>query len=99
MLIVHVDIQVKPEYIEEFIAATRENVQQSQKEPGIYRFELIRSNEDPGNFMLIEIYRDEDAPAAHKKTSHYQTWRETVEKMMARPRQSRKYHDICPKLA
>ena len=36
------------------------------------------------------------APAAHKETKHYQTWRDTVASMMAEPRQSVKFGNVLP---
>jgi autoinducer 2-degrading protein len=46
--------------------------------------------------VLVEIYRDADAAAAHKETSHYATWRDTVAELMARPRSSTKYAPVFP---
>ena len=43
-----------------------------------------------------QVYRDTDAPAAHKETAHYQTWRDTVADMMAEPRTSTKYVNVHP---
>ena len=37
-----------------------------------------------------------DAPAAHKATAHYATWRDAVEPMMAEPRRSTKYEALFP---
>ena len=96
MLIVHVDVAVKPECVEAFQAATLENARQSVLEPGIARFDVVQQQEDPCRFMLVEAYRTPDAPAKHKETTHYQTWRDTVADMMARPRQSVKYTNCFP---
>jgi autoinducer 2-degrading protein len=41
-------------------------------------------------------YRTSDDPAEHKKTAHYQTWRDTVADMMAEPRSSVKYGNVFP---
>jgi hypothetical protein len=46
--------------------------------------------------VLIEVYRTRDDPAEHKKTAHYQTWRDTVAEIMAEPRSSVKYDNIFP---
>lgn len=91
MLIVHVDIQVLAGAAERFVSATRENARASRQEPGVASFDLIRRQDDPDRFLLIEVYRDAEAPALHKATDHYRVWAETVAPMMARPRQSLKY--------
>jgi quinol monooxygenase YgiN len=46
--------------------------------------------------MLIEVYRTQEAAAAHKETAHYAKWRDAVATMMAEPRHSVKYNAIFP---
>ncbi len=96
MLIVHVHIHVKAECVEAFQKATLENARHSLQEPGIARFDLAQQLDDPTRFVLVEVYRTGDAPAAHKETAHYQTWRDTVAEMMAEPRASLKYSAVFP---
>lgn len=96
MIIVQVHVQVKPEFVEAFRLATVENARASVQEPGIARFDVLQQAEDPGRFVLVEVYRQADAPAAHKETAHYQKWRDTVAPMMAAPRSSVKFHNTFP---
>lgn len=96
MFIVHVFVHVKAEQVEAFVAATLENARHSVEEPGIARFDVIRQKDDPTRFVLVEVYRDENAPASHKETRHYQVWRDTVAEMMAEPRHSLKYDNLFP---
>ena len=96
MLIVHVQVRVKPESVEAFQRATVENAQQSIKEPGVARFDVLQDSTEPSRFLLVEVYRNSEAPAQHKDTPHYQTWRDTVADMMAEPRTSVKYSNIFP---
>ena len=96
MQIVHVHVSVKPDFIEAFKQATVENASSSVKEPGIARFDVIQQTDDPTKFILIEIYKTAQAPAAHKETAHYARWRDTVTEMMAEPRQGIKYTNIFP---
>jgi quinol monooxygenase YgiN len=96
MLIVHVHVQVKPEHIDAFIAATIANAQASRLEPGVARFDVIQQTEDPTGFVLVEAYRDTAGSAAHKATTHYATWRDAVAPMMAAPRTSVKFTNVFP---
>jgi len=96
MLIVQVFVHVRPDSVEAFLAATLDNAPHSVQEPGVVRFDVIQQADDPTRFSLIEIYRDGDAPAAHKATAHYARWRDTVEPMMAEPRTNTKYHARFP---
>lgn len=96
LLHIHVNVKVKPGTADAFIAASSENANNSRREPGVVRFDLLQSNDDPCDFLLVEIYRDADAAAAHKETNHYKTWRDTVADMMAVPRSSAKFSNIDP---
>ncbi len=96
MLVVHVFVHVHADQVEPFIAATLDNARASVQEPGIARFDVIQQVDDPTRFVLIEIYRTEEAPAQHKETAHYRRWRDTVAPMMASPRQSVKYTNRFP---
>ena len=96
MLVVHVHVQVKPEHVEAFKTATLANAGSSLREPGIARFDVMQQADDPTRFVLVEAYRDANAPAAHKETAHYATWRDTVAPMMAAPRTSVKFANVFP---
>ena len=96
MFIVHVFVHVKPDRIEEFKKATLENARNSVLEPGIARFDVVQHLEDPARFILVEVYRTPEDPARHKETAHYQTWRDTVEDMMAESRTSIKLTNLFP---
>ena len=96
MLIVHVHVHLKAEYIDAFKQATLANARASVKEPGIARFDVLQHQDDPTLFVLVEAYRTAEAPGAHKETKHYQAWRDTVAPMMAEPRTSVKFVNVFP---
>lgn len=96
MLVVHVHVQVKPECVDAFREATIANASASVREPGIARFDVVQQADEPTRFVLVEVYRDVHAPAAHKETGHYQTWRDTVADMMAAPRTSVRFTNLFP---
>jgi quinol monooxygenase YgiN len=96
MFIVHVHVHVKAEFVEAFKSATLANARESVKEPGIARFDVVQQLDDPMRFVLVEVYRDAAAAAAHKETAHYPVWRDAVAPMMAEPRQSVKFGNVFP---
>jgi len=96
MLIVHVHVRVRPDRVEDFLAATLVNARASLGEPGVLRFDVIQDADDPGHVVLVEIYRDADATAAHKLEPHYAIWRDAVADMMAQPRASTKFAAVFP---
>ena len=96
MFIVHVQVHVRPEFVDAFRAATEENARNSVREPGIARFDVVQQADAPTRFVLVEVYRTPDDPAKHKETAHYRKWRDVVEEMMAEPRSSVKYANVFP---
>lgn len=96
MHIVHVHVRVKPEFVEAFKQVTTENARHSVQEPGIARFDVIQQADDPTRFVLVEVYRDEHAPARHRETAHYNAWKERATDMMAEPRTRVIYSNVFP---
>jgi autoinducer 2-degrading protein len=96
MIVTCVHVWVKKERVQDFIAATTANHQESVKEPGNLRFDLLQHQQDPCRFMLYEAYFSAEAAAAHKLTPHYQTWKTAVGPWMAQPREGVPYNVVCP---
>lgn len=96
LLVVHVQVQVLPQFVEAFREATLANASASLQEPGVARFDVVQEREDATRFVLVEVYRSEQAPLDHKQTAHYARWRDAVEPMMAAPRSSRKFRALFP---
>jgi (4S)-4-hydroxy-5-phosphonooxypentane-2,3-dione isomerase len=96
MLVALVYVHIKPEYLEAFKEATLENARNSVQEPGVARFDVIQQEDDPTRFVLVEVYRDAEAPARHKETAHYAKWRSVAEDMMAEPRSGIRYQSLFP---
>ena len=96
MLVVHVHVRVRPGQVEEFLAATLVNARASLAEPGVLRFDVIQDETDAAHVVLVEVYRDADASAAHKLTPHYAAWRDAVADMMAEPRASTRFSAVYP---
>ena len=96
MLVVHVHVRVRPGQAGEFLAATLVNARASLAEPGVLRFDVIQDEADAAHVVLVEVYRDADASAAHKLTPHYAAWRDAVADMMAEPRASTRFSAVYP---
>lgn len=50
------------------------------REPGCRMYQVCRSSEDAGRFLLYEVYEDEAALAAHREAPHF---KEIVEGQVA----------------
>ncbi len=97
MIVTIVHVEVKPEYIDDFIRVTTKNHQHSVQEPGNLRFDVLQKEDHPVKFMLYEAYESEAEAAAHKETPHYLEWRERVAPWMAQPRKGIKYNGLLPR--
>ena len=91
-----VHVYVNNDHIADFIEATRLNHEQSIKEPGNLRFDILQDDSDPTNFILYEVYANQQAVNAHKETPHYLKWRDTVAPWMSKPREGRKHTLLFP---
>ncbi len=85
MVVKSATLYIQPEHCDEFIAATRINQAASILEPGITCFDFFKSNDEPGRFLLYEIYKTQDDLVAHTKTPHYKVWLETVKVWFVKP--------------
>lgn len=95
-LAVLVFVHVLPDAVEAFRTASLANAAASIHEPGVVRFDVMQESADPTRFVLCEVYRGPEGAAAHKQTTHYQTWRDTVAPMMAEPRTSKSFATVTP---
>jgi autoinducer 2-degrading protein len=91
-----VHVEVEPDQIAAFIAATKENHEGSRAEPGNRRFDVLQAAENPRQFVLYEAYASAEDAAAHKQTPHYLAWRDAVANMMSKPRSGVRYDGLFP---
>lgn len=97
MLILHVTIQVKPEYVAQFRDVTRYDAERSEKdEAGCLRFDVIQDRDDANRFYFYEVYRDEAALAAHRETPHFKHYAEKTQPWLAAPPERRLGTNLIP---
>jgi autoinducer 2-degrading protein len=94
MIVTCVYVEVKSELIEDFIRECIKNHNESIKEPGNLRFDILQDTENLNKFLLYEAYQSEKESAAHKETQHYLAWKKAVEHMMSKPRTGIKHKII-----
>ena len=96
MIVTIVHVFVKKEFVQAFIEATRANHENSVKEKGNFRFDILQDEKDPTKFVFYEAYTSEQDIIAHKETKHYATWRDTVAPWMEKPREGIRHKMIFP---
>ncbi len=96
MIVTCVHVHVKPEKVDDFLEAIIENHKGSVREPGNVRFDVLQQADDQCRFMIYEVFESEEAAKAHKETTHYLKWRDTVKEYMADERFGVRYNIIEP---
>lgn len=96
MIVNIVYIHVEKGHIEDFKAATIENHENTIKEQGNLRFDVLQDDSDPSKFVLYEAFLSDEAAAEHKKTNHYLKWKELVAPWMESQRKGIKHKVIKP---
>jgi autoinducer 2-degrading protein len=86
MVIFQIDHYVKPEFIDAYRAAVREDARNSVLEAGVLRFEVFQDQADPAHFTLLEVYRDLQARDFHLQKPYLLKFRQILEgqEMLAR---------------
>lgn len=94
MFVVCVHISVKPEFVSPFIEATLDNAQNTRRESGNLRFDVIQASDAANQFMLYEVYHTPTDLERHQQTAHYQRWKAAVADWMAEPRKGVKHRAL-----
>jgi len=80
LVVLWIELHVKPEHRERFIEAARENAaRSSQEEAGVLRFDFLEDARTPNTFYYYEVYANEDAHQAHNQTPHRLRYGQAVE--------------------
>ncbi len=76
MLAIWVKVRIKPSVREHFLKAIEADALASERdEPGCLRFNVFQDEKDENVYYFFEVYRDQAALEAHRRTRHYATWR------------------------
>ena len=79
MLVLMVDVQVKPGRRDEFLKVIEEDAQSTtEREEGNFQFTVVQHNDDPDSFSLLEVYRDQAAIDVHRTMPHFLKYREAT---------------------
>jgi autoinducer 2-degrading protein len=91
-----VEINIKPERVDEFMDVFRANHEGSIQEPGNLRFDVLQDPEFATRFFIYEAYQNDEAVLAHKQTPHYLACVEKLDEMMSEPRKKRSFVGLLP---
>ena len=77
------EIEVVPEYLEEYLAFAKEVGETSVKvEPGVLTLFSMQTKENPCKIYILEIYADKEAYQSHLQTAHFKKYKEGTAQMV-----------------
>jgi autoinducer 2-degrading protein len=74
MLVLVVNLKIKPENVDKFMQGLQANAREARKEPGCKQFDVLVHPNDKTKVMLYEVYADEKAFEAHQQTAHFKKY-------------------------
>jgi quinol monooxygenase YgiN len=85
--------EARPEEVDSLLDIIKRFLPQAQKEAGVLAFQIHQSTTDPTKFFFYEVFKDEDAFAAHQQADHFKTLiaGQAVPKLARRERTQHKF--------
>jgi len=85
MIILVMELHIKAERREAFVAMIRDVAKLSEDEPGCSRFDVVQDEADPNHFFFYDIYRDKASAEAHKDTPQFRRYVDETRDIHAKP--------------
>jgi quinol monooxygenase YgiN len=83
MLNLLISLEIKPEWLAEFLAAIRHNAAQSvAKDPGCRRFDVYVDEESATRFVVHEVYDSQEALDAHRASPHFLAYKAVADQAL-----------------
>ncbi|CAE7198448.1 lsrG [Symbiodinium natans] len=67
-------VEIKPEHVDEFIQVMKADAAGSREEAGCLRFDFLRHSENPCKFMTYEVFANAEAVSAHGAMPYVKAW-------------------------
>ena len=71
MIVITAKFRPKPEFVEQWPSIVAEFTAATRAEPGCLWFDWSRSLDDPGEYVIVEAFKDGEAGAAHVNAPHF----------------------------
>lgn len=78
MLVIAGSIRIDPAHWDRAVAAAKEMMTETHKEPGCHAYEFSADLNEPGVFRLFEEWESEAALAAHFKAPHMKVFQKVI---------------------
>lgn len=94
-VVTHVDIAGTPAIVAEATSLLKEFSDDSKKDPGAVRFELLLQDGRLNHFTIVEVWQSRAAFEAHSGAGHTKRFREKIQPMLGSPFDER-LHSLLP---
>jgi len=84
-VVTHVDFAAPAGKLDEAINMLREFAADSQKDPGVVRFELLQQDNRHNHLTIVEVWQSREAFDAHSAADHTKRFREKIQPMLGSP--------------
>lgn len=91
MIALFASMDVRPECIDDALAACRAVREPSQKEAGCLRYDFYQSPDTPTNIVFFEEWESREILTAHFAEEHFKTFFAAVQPFMVAPPKIRVY--------
>lgn len=85
MLIILAKGVIRPDRRDAFIAAAREQIVETRKEPGCIAYDFFESQTEPNTFVFNERWASKEAIDAHFQTDHIRKFMSALPSCVAEP--------------
>ncbi|QSB06810.1 putative quinol monooxygenase [Natronoglycomyces albus] len=84
MIFIAAKFQVKDDFADSWPVVAADFTAATRAEPGCLWFEWSRSVDDPGEYVLLEAFRDEEAASHHVNSEHFRQAQRTLPSHLVR---------------
>ena len=85
-------VDVFPNFAAEAAKQLQQFADESRKDPGCVRFELMRDVERTNHFTIVEVWQNRQAYDAHLGLAHTKAFREKIQPQLGSPFDERLYY-------
>ena len=78
MIVIHASVLIDPANSDAAVAAAKQMMAESRKEPGCHAYTFARDLSEPGRFWILEEWENDAALAIHFKAPHMAKFQQAV---------------------
>ncbi|MCR8656458.1 antibiotic biosynthesis monooxygenase family protein [Paenibacillus endoradicis] len=85
MIIIHANLQIKPEQEQAFLDEVKTLLVASRAEEGNISYELLKTTEQEHRYTMVELWKDIQATTSHNMSEHFTAFTQKAPLFMAAP--------------